>query len=154
MANDVNLQATITDADGVVWSGAAWILTIVGYVSTYGRPPTYLSTGLPVVAHHSGNADQAGHFAVSIAANNAIVPFGTRWELTIQPLAPVAPSSFLFTTAAGVDVDLSSLITQSITPISQGATNSNATTQVLPAANEAEAIAESIENTNNIYYWT
>lgn len=153
MANDTNLQAVIKDTDGVIWAGATWAANVVGFISTFGRPPTYLSTGQPITTHLSGQTDATGLLAVTLASNNAIVPFGTQWEFTIQAAASVPPSRALVT-VTGASMDATVVISQQLTPISQaGPIPGGTPTRVLPAANEASAIAESQANPNNIYYW-
>lgn len=150
---DTNFSAVVQDLDHVIWAGASWAANVVGFVSSSGRPPTYAATGQPITQHFSGVTDATGLLTVTLAGNNIIIPPNTQWEFTIQPTGNVPPSKVLIT-VTGASFDGSAAIQEQITPISQsGIPQGIPQTRVLPAANQAAAIAESQTNPNNIYYW-
>lgn len=88
------ISATITDTDGIVWSGGSYqiVFSPAPNVPSFN---SYIWTGGAFTTQFSGYLDGSGAFSISLPSSSAIGPAGSLWSFTICPNA----SSGCFTTS-------------------------------------------------------
>lgn len=102
----IAVTAMIIDKDNTPWVGASYQITLVGYLGG-SRSPIFTAFGNPVVTSINGHLDKTGKLAVQLAPNSAITPSGTKWHISIIPLAvngSCAATFEVLNNQAGLDV--------------------------------------------------
>lgn len=103
------VSGTVTDPNGLVYSGALLQIQLIPNTSTPtcsggGSPTTFISTTL----------DINGHFSLQLAENTSLAPSGTQWQFNVNGNSGLPPpvgkgsQNFVYTAAITANVNLSS----------------------------------------------
>lgn len=89
-----NVSATVTDSDSQTWNNGSYIISFVPPSGYTGSIYTFNGTPWTPPAPITGSLSISGVFTYNgLQRNDYILPAGSHWQFTFQPLASFGPSS-------------------------------------------------------------
>ena len=151
------VSANVVDQDGTPWRRGSWSLE---FIPNPDQPALnkYNIGGValdPAVIRQAGHMDDttAAAFSIQLYDNTTIVPIGSKWKLTVCPLASAQCGYYTFS-ASGSSIDISSALTFLIPVprfIGEFGTYGYADIEVIPSKNPGSTYWDVINQAQKYY---